>query len=363
MNEIRKFFPALSHSTYLNSPANGLLPKPVFEWRKQQDVDFLSHPDEFRMNHKKKINETKQLLAEFFDSRLEDIAMIPNFSFGINMVLEGLGKEKKILLLNDDYPSVNWPVEARDFEVFFAVIDENLEKNVEEAVEKHKPDVFLFSMVQWLSGIKIDFEFLKKLKSNYPELLIIGDGTQYLGTEIFSFDKSALDVMASSGYKWLTAGFGNGFLMIKESARQKIKTYTAGFNSAPGFESGLFDLPYMNRFEPGHQDSTNIGSILQSIEFVKSMGVEECYSHIRQLSEDAKSELTKLGFLQEAVVNRKLHSNIFNLKGDKSLFETLNQNQISCSPRGGGIRVGFHYYNDENDLDKLLEILKKRSVF
>lgn len=358
MDEIRKFFPALSHSTYLNTPANGLLPKPVFEWRRKQDFDFLNDPDEFRMRHKKKINETKLQLADFYDSRAEDIAMVPNFSFGINMVLEGLEKGKKILLLNDDYPSVNWPVEIRDFEVVFSNINENLEKNVEEAVEKHKPDVFLFSMVQWLTGIKIDFEFLKKLKSNHPELLIIGDGTQYLGTEVFSFNKSALDVMASSGYKWLTAGFGNGFLMIRESARQIIKTYTAGFNSAPDFESGLSDLPYMNHFEPGHQDSTSYGTIAQSIDFLKSMGVEKCYSHIRQLSNDAKSELNRLGFLQDTVVNREFHSNIFNLKGGKSLFEKLNQNQISSSPRGGGIRVGFHYYNDNNDLDKLIEVLK-----
>lgn len=358
MDEIRKFFPALSHSTYLNTPANGLLPKPVFEWRRKQDFDFLNDPDEFRMSHKKKINETKLQLADFYDSREEDIAMVPNFSFGINMVLEGLEKGKKILLLNDDYPSVNWPVEIRDFEVVFSNINENLEKNVEEAVEKHKPDVFLFSMVQWLTGIKIDFEFLKKLKSNHPELLIIGDGTQYLGTEVFSFNKSALDVMASSGYKWLTAGFGNGFLMIRESARQIIKTYTAGFNSAPDFESGLSDLPYMNHFEPGHQDSTSYGTIAQSIDFLKSMGVEKCYSHIRQLSNDAKSELNRLGFLQDTVVNREFHSNIFNLKGDKTLFEKLNQNQISSSPRGGGIRVGFHYYNDNNDLDKLIEVLK-----
>lgn len=358
MDEIRKFFPALSHSTYLNTPANGLLPKPVFEWRRKQDFDFLNDPDEFRMSHKKKINETKLQLADFYDSRAEDIAMVPNFSFGINMVLEGLEKGKKILLLNDDYPSVNWPVEIRDFEVVFSNINENLEKNVEEAVEKHKPDVFLFSMVQWLTGIKIDFEFLKKLKSNHPELLIIGDGTQYLGTEVFSFNKSALDVMASSGYKWLTAGFGNGFLMIRESARQIIKTYTAGFNSAPDFESGLSDLPYMNHFEPGHQDSTSYGTIAQSIDFLKSMGVEKCYSHIRQLSNDAKSELNRLGFLQDTVVNREFHSNIFNLKGGKSLFEKLNQNKISSSPRGGGIRVGFHYYNDNNDLDKLIEVLK-----
>ena len=60
----------------------------------------------------------------------------------MNMILDGLPKGQKILLLKGDYPSVNWPTESRDFELCYAEIDENLEKNIEAAAEEHQPDIF-----------------------------------------------------------------------------------------------------------------------------------------------------------------------------------------------------------------------------
>ena len=358
MEEIRKHFPALSSCTYLNTASNGVVPKPVIDWRRQHDLDLMNHASIFRDKHKIHIEQIRKTVADFFGSSVFETALIPNFSFGINMVLEGLPEGQKILLLKNDYPSVNWPVETRDFNVCYAEIDENLERNIEEAVVKHKPDVFMFSMVQWLNGIKIDFEFLKQLKGEHPNLLLIADGTQYLGTENFSFADSAIDVMGASTYKWLTAGYGNGFLMIKEAARNRIFPKTIGFNSAERFESEATDTAYMKHFEPGHQDTLNYGSLEQSILFVNSLGKERLYENISSLSAKAKSRFSEMGLLKNDTLLRENHSSIFNLKGDKSLFQKLKENEIIASLRGGGIRVSFHYYNTEDDLDKLIEVLK-----
>lgn len=359
MNQIRKLFPFLSHSTYLDTPSNGLLSTPLLEWRKQQDADFLNNPNVFRTNHKKVLSDTKEIIADVFDAQTDDIALIPNFSFGLNMVLEGFEKRQKVLLLSNDYPSVNWSVENRDFEIQYAEIDEVLEKNIETAIERFRPDIFIFSIVQWLTGIKIDFEFLKKLKSAYPDLLLIGDGTQYLGIEKFSFENSGLDVLVTSGYKWLTAGFGNGFLIIRKSARTKIKVKTIGFNSSPDFDSNRNEIPYMNHFEPGHLNSVNFGSIGFSLQLMDSFGANDCYRQIEMLSKSVKEILTKMDMLEPDVVKRDKHSSIFKLKNKSGLADLLLANQISNSPRGGGFRVGFHYYNNENDLDRLTEVLKK----
>ena len=38
-----------------------------------------------------------------------------------------------------------------------------------------------------MSGLLIDIEFLKKIKLNYPEIIILGDGTQFLGGHFFNF--------------------------------------------------------------------------------------------------------------------------------------------------------------------------------
>lgn len=358
MEEIRKHFPALSSCTYLNTASNGVVPKPVIEWRRQHDLDLMNHASVFRDKHKIHIEQIRKTLADFFNASVLETALVPNFSFGINMVLEGLPEGQKVLLLKNDYPSVNWPVETRDFNVCYAEIDENLERNIDEAVVKNKPEIFMFSMVQWLSGIKIDFDFLKKLKNRYPDLLIIADGTQYLGTEDFSFTDSGIDVMAASTYKWLTAGYGNGFLMIKEAARKRIFPKTIGFNSAERFESEATDTAYMKHFEPGHQDTLNYGSLEQSILFVQSIGKERLYKRISTLSTNAKSRFAEMGLLKNDTLLRENHSSIFNLKGDREIFGKLKENKIIASLRGDGIRVSFHYYNTEDDLEKLIEVLK-----
>jgi len=358
MEVLRKHFPALESCIYLNTASNGVIPKPVIEWRRQHDLDLMNNASVFRDKHKDHIEQIRQTVSGFFDASAEETALIPNISFGINTVLERLPKGQKMLLLKNDYPSVNWPVETRDFNVCYAEIDENLERNIEEAVAKHKPDVFMFSIVQWLNGIKIDFEFLKELKKKNPNLLLIADGTQYLGTENFSFKNNAIDVVAASTYKWLTAGYGNGFIMVKETARERIFPKTIGFNSAARFESTAAETTFMKHFEPGHQDTLNYGSLEQAILFQQKFGAENLYQKITSLSAKAKEHFTEMGLLKNETLLRKNHSSIFNLKGDVELFQKLKENNIICSLRGGGIRVSFHYYNTKAELEKLLEILK-----
>lgn len=357
MEEIRKHFPALESCIYLNTASNGVIPKPVIEWRRQHDLDLMNHASVFRDKHKLHIEQIRSTVSRFFDASTDETALLPNISFGINTVLEGLPKGQKILLLKNDYPSINWPVETRDFDVCYAEIDENLEKNIEEAVAKHKPDVFMFSIVQWLTGIKIDFEFLKQLKSYHPNLLLIADGTQYLGTEHFSFADNAIDVLGASAYKWLTAGYGNGFVMVKESVRERIFPKTIGFNSAERFESLATETAFMKHFEPGHQDTLNYGSLEQAMLFQEKLGKDYLYQKIALLSNKAKAYFAKMDLLKNDTLLRKNHSSIYNLKGDKALFQKLLENDIICSPRGGGIRVSFHYYNTDKELDRLVGVL------
>lgn len=359
MEDFIKHFPALSTCTYLNTPANGLVPKPVFDWRRQHDLDLMNHASNFRDGHKQIIESVRTTVANQFGSTINETALIPNFSFGMNTLLEGMPQGQKILLLKDDYPSVIWPVVTRDFDICYAEINAELEKNIEEAVAKKKPDVFIFSLVQWLSGIKINFEFLKQLKNRYSDLLIVADGTQYLGTENFSFSESAIDVLGASAYKWLTAGYGNGFIMVKETAQERIFPKTIGFNSAESFASLATDTAFIKHFEPGHQDTLNYGSLEQSILFQRKLGSDKIYNQIKTLSLQAKERFSKMGLLQDDILKRREHSPIFNLKGDTEMFHKLRDNNIICALRGGGIRVGFHYYNTEDDLDEILTVFKR----
>lgn len=359
MKNFRKQFPALKQYTYLNSAASGLLSEDVLEYRQDHDLDFLISGSILKDRQGKILADVREGVGKFFNCPPNQVALTANFSYGFNILMEGLDSSCKVLLLEDDYPSINWAVEARGFKTFYAKIDEHLEENIAEAVERERPDVFAFSLVQYINGIKIDFNFLKRLKQEFPDLLIVGDGTQYCGTEEFDFETSGLDVLGASNYKWMNAGYGNAFFLLKEVVAEKVAPKYMGFGSLQGKykpQEGSF----IGKFEPGHQDTLNFGSLLAAIRFIRKVGIKTIEENIRHLAAEAKKAFEAEGLLEPAVVKRKTHSSIFNIKGDDTLFQRLRSENIICSQRGPGIRISFSYFNTPEDLAVLMETLRSQ---
>ena len=355
--DFTKEFPILNKYTYLNTAASGLLSRSLRDWRGQLDESFMQEGSIFRETHKKHIESIRSTVARFLGVQKHETALVPNFSFGFNTLLEGLPKTQKVLLLENDYPSVNWPVAQRGFEVCYAKINEHLEQNVLDAIKAHRPTVFVFSIVQYINGIKMDLDFFKKIKDQNPEIVLIADATQYLGTENFNLGDSAIDIIGASTYKWVSAGYGNGLFIIKEEVQGKIFPNTIGFNSAEVFDSNPEDTLFIKHFEPGHHDTLNYGSLQKAIEMLEGIGLEYIAEKNKTLSQLAKHKFSEMGLLEDTVVKRQSHSTIFNLKANQDIFQKLREHGIICSLRGTGIRVSFHFYNTEEDLEKLISVL------
>lgn len=356
MKNLRKPFPVLQQYIYLNTAASGLLSEKVFDFRQEHDLDLLISGSILKEKQGALLAQVRETVGTFFNCAPDRVALVPNFSYGFNTLLEGIGKTKKVLLLQNDYPSINRAVTSRDFEVNYAAIDEHLERNIEQAFSANTPDVFAFSIVQYINGIKLEIDFLKQLKQKFPNTLFVADGTQYCGTEKFDFDDSELDVLIASTYKWLNAGYGNAFLLFADTAAEKISPKSSGFNSLQGkykAEEGNF----IGKFEPGHQDTLNFGSLTVALKFLNDVGMELVEERINELKDLAKKEFTQLGLLEEMVVKRSQHSSIFNIKGDDKLFQHLRSKDIICSQRGDGIRISFHYFNTTEELETLIKVL------
>ncbi len=358
MQKIIKQFPVLSQYTYLNTATSGLLYDGLLEWRQEHDLDFLIGGSQMKMTSHVLMDETRNSIGNVFGCPKENIALVPNFSIGLNMLLEGIGNRKNVLLMEDDYPSLNWPFESRGCKVTYTAINENLEENIHNKIKTGHIDILALSLVQWLSGIKIDLEFLRELKKEFPNLVIIADGTQYLGTESFNFRESGIDVLAASSYKWLLGGYGNGFMMFGDGMDDKFSPLATGFNAVKGKLEDKEGISFAERFEPGHLDSLNFGSLNYSLGFLSDIGMDHIGDKIGKLTQKAKETLGGLGLLEEAVMNRKNHSSIFNIKGDKQMHDKLMRQNVICALRGNGIRLSFHIYNTENEIDKLAEMLK-----
>jgi len=351
---MKKLFPILSDITYLDTASSCIISKPLFDWRRQHDREFFEKGSVFRTDQAAFLSGVKKTVANFFNSKVNNTFLVPNFSFAFNTLISGLSPKNRFLILAEEYPSVSFPIKNSGLEFKELAIDEHLEENLFLTIREYRPTILAFSIVQYVNGMKIEKGLIKKIKESFPELLLIADGTQYCGTETFDFENSGLDVLAASGYKWMLAGYGNGFILLSD----RIVTHLYAdidFSSVPSeFTSrGKNDLSLL--FEPGHLDTLNFGSLQQSILFLQKLGMEHIESRIHMLAYKAKEAFLERGLLEEVIVKSKSHSSIFNIKGDDILFQKLQSADIVCIQRGKGIRIGFHFFNTEEDLAKLLD--------
>jgi len=349
-------FPVLAKYTYINTANSGILSQELVNWRRIHDEQLMQLGSLANLHQHEFIKDIRISVASFFKADSSNTFLVPGFSHGFNIVLKGLAGPQKFLLLDDDYPSVNYPVENLGHDCYHIPIGINLENDILEAIGRFKPTVFAFSIVQYISGIKIDLDFIKQLKSEFPDLLIIADGTQYCGTEPFNFNASGIDILIASSYKWMLGGYGNGFVLLKDKAREALYAHN---KPSPIFLADQNKDALALHFEPGHLDTLNFGSLYQSIQYMEQLDQNFIKNRIQQLVVPAKEALTSMGLLSPTVVGRKLHSSIFNLNLPANSLDKLQKENIICSFRGNGLRVSFHFYNSEQDLDNLLDTIAK----
>ena len=61
-----------------------------------------------------------------------------------------------------------------------------------------------------------------KKKKAFPALIILIDGTQFLGAESFSLTSSPVDAIFGSTYKWLMAGHGTGYALFSSQLIERL---------------------------------------------------------------------------------------------------------------------------------------------
>ena len=358
MEKIRKEFPVTRKCIYANTAVYGPMYDSLLDWRQEHDLDFLLHASDMREKSLKTIEDTRSTVGQFFNCKRENVALVNNFSTGLNLLLEGLKPRTKVLLLENDYPSVNWPFENRDFDISYVKMDVDVELHIQEAIVANTIEVLALSIVQWLDGFLINLDFLKELKQANPNLIIIADATQFCGTRTFDFAASGIDILGASAYKWLLAGYGNGFMLFSDAVQDRFPIHSTGFNAANGNLDKKNSIRFSKKMEPGHLSCLSFGSLKFSMDFMQNIGMSSITEHNSALSLKAKDALSNLGLLDQKIMKRKGHSTIFNIKGDDAVFKKLLENNVLCAQRGNGIRLSFHFYNTMNEVDEIIGILK-----
>ena len=335
-------FPALENKIYFDTARSGLMSDELLKWRKDHEYQFFLEGSQFRINHDECFDKTRFEINSFFNSPDSKTYLSQNFSIGFNSLIKIIKKDSKVMMIKGDYPSIIKQIMCSNLEYFFIDNSWDLENQIINGIKENNPSVFVFSIVQYIDGLLIDLDFIKKIKEQFPSILFIADGTQFFGTKFFEFNSSKIDVIISSGYKWMLGGYGNGFVSFNKSISLDHFIDNLKFQD-------LFDL-----FEPGHLDTLNFGSLCFSLNKLSKYGIKKIENKINVLSTYAKKKFQEKNLLDDKIIKRKIHSNIFNIKGCNLIYTELLKHKIICSKRGEGLRLSFNFYNTIDEIDFLM---------
>ena len=139
-NSYKSYFDIPAGISYLSTPGSGLLPTHIKQWRRNRDEEFFETNTDLREKQGELLTETRNTISRIFGAKIENTFLSSNFSTAFNTVLDGIPQGAKILVLNEDYPSILFPIAARQFEVHSLQVTANLEENLLLKIEECKAE-------------------------------------------------------------------------------------------------------------------------------------------------------------------------------------------------------------------------------
>jgi len=230
--------------------------------------------------------------------------------------------------------------------------------------------VLALDWVNYSTGYRIDLAAFGSLVHDRGGIFVV-DGTQGVGANELNLHELPVDLMACAGYKMLLGPYGTGFAYVARELLSKLDVPVINWYSVEGAEE--FDSLPIDEFRLTHDarvfDSGETGNFINlhaleaSLEFVEGVTVPTVNAHCRQLLSRLEKGLRARGYTLSGASLPNHESTILCFKASTSeataaLHEKFEGNQIAVSLRHDWIRVSPYLYNDEADIDRLLEIAR-----
>jgi selenocysteine lyase/cysteine desulfurase len=298
-------------------------------------------------------------VARLLGTDASRIAFVPNFSYGLTAVLQSLsGRLRRVLLFEDDYPSVNLPVTLGDFEITYLKSSDGFSipfSEIRSAVLSRRVEAVIVSHVQFLTGFMLDARELGTFCRDHGVALIL-DATQSMGCIDYQLDGFPADVLISSGYKWLNGGYGLGVLYMEASFLERFTPRIAGFASMTKDPEGWHYRPSMKSFEPGHYPVTALLQLQEAVSERLRQGQPAVERHDLALASRLCQGLEKTSFRVRGGPGGS-RAAVVCFDAPAAVGEYLEARNFVVTWRKGMIRVSPHFYNTPSEIDALAEAL------
>lgn len=236
--------------------------------------------------------------------------------------------------------------------------------NLIKAIDQ-KTKILSISFVQFFNGFKNDLKTIGKICEE-KDIFFVVDGIQGVGAVDLDVKECKIDLLSCGGQKWLLSSLGTGFFYLSSQAKRKINTtffswlavdWKLKFTDLLRYD--LKPFPSVRKFEMGTYPYSLIWTMHSSLKLLSEIGVKNIERHNLKLLDLLIEHLRKKDYQIQSSLETEHRSSIlsFSGKNTKSLYERLIKNKIMVSYREGSIRVSPHFYNTEEEMQRLIEQL------
>ena len=339
--------------------------------KKERNPSYLKPFDYFNISE-----EIRKEFSKIINSNKDEVAIIPSSSYGFANVFNNLKiNGNKAITVENEFPSGYFSIKKWCSEKNIQL--ETIKRNNLSAQDWNKKiinsidsdtSVVIISSVHWMNGTKFDLKKIgEKCKNNNTFFIV--DGTQSVGALSIDVKDFKIDALICAGYKWLFGPYSmalgyysskfNDGIPIEESWMNR--TNAQDFSNLTEYDSKY--KPMAGRYNVGETTNFILSPImLNGLKQINSWGINNIESYCKKLSKIVISELSPLGIAFENENYFTYH--LFSLGLPKHLNlltfkKILEKKKIRVSIRGANLRVSINVFNDERDIDKLVETVKE----
>jgi len=384
LSDFRKHFPATSNGIFTNVAQRGLIPLPVHD----SITNYLTSRTDLSWNKEESfsmVEDTRSTFASFINATPSEIAFTKNVSEGINLIAGAVSwnpGDKVILCPDLEHPANVFPwynvCKLHGVEITSVQSSEghfDLDK-IASAIDD-RTRIVSVSTVSFSPGFVTDVTSLADICRRRGVRLLV-DAAQSVGILHTDVQKLQVDALAVATQKGLLSCYGSGFLYCSSDFAEELRPATlARFSVADeedSHETTLTDqefnyAPAARRFDGGNYNYLGITGVRSSLKLLSDIGTLIIEKHVRELSFRLANGLLEIGLpVCGGTPGSHLgHIIAVGISGGgrhytaedpamNSLHDRLVKNGVHLSIRKGVLRFSLHGYNNEDDIDQIIEI-------
>ncbi len=309
--------------------------------------------------------------ALLLNANSDEIAFVKNTTEGIGIVAAGLDWQRgdEVVTCNLEYPSNVypwWSLRDRGVETVMLHSREGrlpLE-TIEGALRNPRVRLLALSSVEFGSGARNDLEAIGGLCRERGVLFCV-DAIQSVGCFPVDVERCGIDFLSADGHKWMLSVEGCGIFYCSKRVLELVTPRIIGWRSVQNnldFDTYHMDLqPSAGRFEEGTPNTAGIFALGAAIDLLLELDVgaigERVLSLTDRLVDGLRSRDAELRSPREPREASGIVSFVIPGQSPAETVRKLRAEKIFVTARRGGVRASPHFYNSEDEVDRLLAVL------